>query len=51
MCETEKRKIEKEGNEKSFIDKSVREKEKWTNKGADKPYMADYLSHGSTFNA
>ena len=27
--------------EKSLTENSVREKEKWTNKGTDKPYVAD----------
>ena len=31
--------------EKSLTENFVREKEKWTNKGTDKPYVADSLTH------
>ena len=31
--------------EKSLTENFVRDKEKWTNKGTDKPYVADSLTH------
>ena len=34
--------------EKSVTENFVREKEKWTNKGTDKPYVADFLLHSTT---
>ena len=34
--------------EKSVTENFVREKEKWTNKGTDKQYVADSLLHGTT---
>ena len=34
--------------EKSVIENFVREKEKWTNKGTDKQYVADSLIHSTT---
>ena len=34
---------------KSLTENFVREKEKWTNKGTDKPCVADVLIHSSTF--
>ena len=33
--------------EKSLTENLVREKEKWTNKGTDKPYVADSLIHST----
>ena len=33
--------------EKSLTECFVREKEKWTNKGTDKPYVAYTLKHGT----
>ena len=33
---------------KSLTENFVREKEKWTNKGTDKPYVADSLIHSTT---
>ena len=34
--------------EKSVTENFVREKEKWTNKGTDKQYVADSLLHSTT---
>ena len=34
--------------EKFVTESFVREKEKWTNKGTDKPYVADSLIHSIT---
>ena len=34
--------------EKSVVENFVREKEKWTNKGTDKHYVADSLIHSTT---
>ena len=34
--------------EKSLTEIFVREKEKWTNKGTDKQYVADSLLHSTT---
>ena len=34
--------------EKFVTENFVREKEKWTNKGTDKPYVADSLIHSTT---
>ena len=34
--------------EKSLTENFVREKEKWTNKGTDKQYVADSLLHSTT---
>ena len=36
--------------EKSLTKNVVREKEKWTNKGTDKPYVADSLVISTTCN-
>ena len=40
--------MSKKEAEKSVIDNFVREKEKWTNKGTDKQYVADSLIHSTT---
>ena len=34
--------------EKSLTENFIREKEKWTNKGTDKQYVADSLLHSTT---
>ena len=34
--------------EKSLTENFVKEKAKWTNKGTDKQYVADYLLHSTT---
>ena len=31
-----------------MMEKIIGKKEKWTNKEADKPYVADSLKHGTT---
>ena len=36
------------GAEKSVSENFVRKKEKWTNKGTDKQYVADSLLHSTT---
>ena len=40
--------MSKKGAEKSVKEFFVREKEKWTNKGTDKQYVADSLIHSTT---
>ena len=40
--------MSKKEAEKSVIENFVREKEKWTNKGTDKPYVADSLIYSTT---
>ena len=36
------------GAKKSVTDISIREEEKWTNKGTDKQYVAAFLLHNTT---
>ena len=40
--------MSKKEAEKFVIENFVREKEKWTNKETDKPYVADSLIHSTT---
>ena len=40
--------LSKKEAEKSVIENFVREKEKWTNKGTDMQYVADFLIHSTT---
>ena len=40
--------MSKKEAEKSVIENFVREKEKWTNKGTDRQYVADSLIHSTT---
>ena len=40
--------LSKKEAEKSVIYNLVREKEKWTNKGTDKQYVADSFIHSTT---
>ena len=39
------------GAEKSLTEVSIREKEKWTNKGTDMQEMADYFLHNITYHS
>ena len=41
----------KKGAEKSVTEISIRQKEKWTNKGTDKQETADYFLHSTTYHS
>ena len=48
LCIQNLKTMSKKEAEKSVIENFVREKEKWTNKGTDKQYVADSLIHSTT---